>query len=57
MVGAPFGPDLSVIVEKLIGRAAPVLVPDQGDAVSGVEPEVAVYRTDYPRGGESVNWS
>jgi hypothetical protein len=46
-------PDLSVVVEKLVGPAAPYKYPSRATRFQVLNRRLPVYRTDYPRGGES----
>ena len=44
---------LSVMVEKLIGPAAPVKFPSRANRYQVLNRRLPVFRSDYPRGGES----
>jgi hypothetical protein len=49
----PTFPDLSVVVEKLVGPAAPYKYPSRASRFQVLNRRLPVHRNDYPRGGES----
>jgi hypothetical protein len=49
----PTDPGLSVLVEKLVGPAAPYKYPSRASRFQVLNRRLPVHRTDYPRGGEA----